>query len=498
MKRVYVASLHHESNSFNPIVAGEKDFVVMRGQEILDQLSPNNALAGIITRLQDQGYEVIPGLSARAVPNGLVDKAFYLGLKQEIIDRAQDANEDKPLDAIVLALHGSMTVKDYGEAEGPLLAELRALFPEIPLVSSLDMHTSLSQEMCQYCQGFVGYKTAPHIDCTETGEQATDLAIYMLETGKPIYSAAITVPILIAGEQSATSTEPMAGLIQDLKNYEKRKSILAASYLMGYPWADQETATVSVYVVSNQSQGDADGVALDLAEKIWHQRHDFDFISPALSTTQALARAQEAVKRGKTPFYISDSGDNPTAGASSDNNLFLAEILESDLLKDLTTPLLYAGFYDPEATLACRGKVGEKVSLKLGGAFDQAGSKALELSGQVKAYLEDYQQGSFPKGDLALLSVGMVDIIIAEQHVGFTGTKMFEDLGIKLKDLQVVVPKLGYLTPEHEALAKDSVLALTKGNTNEDLASIAYKHIPRPVFPLDDGFEYKPKDNFIS
>ena len=31
MKRVLVAGLQHESNSFNPIVTGEMDFLVIRG-----------------------------------------------------------------------------------------------------------------------------------------------------------------------------------------------------------------------------------------------------------------------------------------------------------------------------------------------------------------------------------------------------------------------------------------------------------------------------------
>lgn len=32
MKRVLVAGLQHESNSFNPIVAGKNDFQVIRGR----------------------------------------------------------------------------------------------------------------------------------------------------------------------------------------------------------------------------------------------------------------------------------------------------------------------------------------------------------------------------------------------------------------------------------------------------------------------------------
>ena len=38
MKRVLVAGLQHESNSFNPIVAGKNDFQVIRGAEVFQPL----------------------------------------------------------------------------------------------------------------------------------------------------------------------------------------------------------------------------------------------------------------------------------------------------------------------------------------------------------------------------------------------------------------------------------------------------------------------------
>ena len=51
MKRVLVAAMHHESNSFNPIVAGEKDFMVMRGAEFFENFRPNDSLSGVCQTL---------------------------------------------------------------------------------------------------------------------------------------------------------------------------------------------------------------------------------------------------------------------------------------------------------------------------------------------------------------------------------------------------------------------------------------------------------------
>lgn len=497
MKRVLVAAIHHESNSFNPIIAGINDFSVLRGEEFFKNIRNNDSLSGVITTLQEAGYEVIPTVSARAVPNGLVDYDFYMGIKNDIIEMARKANEEKSLDAITLSLHGSMRVKGLGEAEGPLLEELRELFPNIPLYSSLDMHTTMTEKMHNNCDGFVGYKCAPHTDCTETGQHAAQMTIKALEEGVVGTSAWVKVPILIAGEQSATAAEPMITLINALREVEKQPGIMAASYLMGFPWADNKDSAVAVHVVTENDQELADKTAIELAGLIWSKRNEFDFETEAYPQEEALDKAFEGVKAGTRPVYISDSGDNPTAGASSDNTDFIKHILEDGRAENLETPIIYGGFYDPVATRSCEGKIGEEITISFGSAFDTESSTPVTAMGTVKAYYKDWSKFNFPKGDLALFSTGGVDIVLAEQHVGFTDPQIYVDLGLNPETANIIICKLGYLTPGHEALSKRGILALTKGNTNENLKTIDYKLVERPIFPLDEEFDYDPKENLI-
>ena len=88
MKRVFTASMHHESNSFNPIIAGESEFTVIRGAEIFNRFKENDAATGIIKTLLAVGYEVVPSVFTSAVPNGEVDIDFYNKIKKEIIETA--------------------------------------------------------------------------------------------------------------------------------------------------------------------------------------------------------------------------------------------------------------------------------------------------------------------------------------------------------------------------------------------------------------------------
>lgn len=497
MKRVLVAGMHHESNSFNPIIAGENDFSVVYGKDIMNCLRQNDSVTGIITTLQSCGYEVVPTVFARAVPNGEVDRTFYEKIKAEILMRARQAQEEKPLDAITLALHGSMRIKEIGDAEGDLLEALALEFPDLPIFSSLDMHTTMTKKMNQHCNGFVGYKCAPHTDCTETGVHAARMTEFRLEHNRLPKTAWVKVPIIIAGEQSATSTEPMIQLIQRLREIEQKPGILAASYLMGFPWADNEDSSIAVYVVAEDDEELAEQEAIALADLIWSKRNEFQFQTETYSVAEAIDRAFKGIQEGPLPIYLSDSGDNPTAGASSDCTELLEQLIQDQRASELKHPVLYGGLYDPEATLACKGKVGQQLHLSIGAKFDSKTSKPLEVTGTVKSYAQGWGGMSFPKGDLALFHVNGVDIVLVQHHVGYTLPELFMELGVDPRDVELVVCKLGYLTQQHEEVAKRSIMALSKGNTNEDLCSIPFKKIQRPLFPLDQDFSYEAKHHLI-
>lgn len=497
MKRVLIAAMHHESNSFNPITAGEEDFRVIYGDDIFANLRANDSVTGIITTLQQAGYEVVPTVSARAVPNGEVDYAFYSRIKAEIIERAKVAQQQAPIDAITLSLHGSMRVREQGEAEGYFLEELRSLFPDIPIFASLDMHTTMTQRMHDNCDGFVGYKCAPHTDCSETGQHAARMTIAALENGTVAKSAWVKVPIMIAGEQSATAVEPMVGLIGALRAVERKDQIMAASYLMGFPWADNADSAIAVYVVADGDLALAEREAVELAQLIWSKKDEFEFLTETYHEREALDAAFAAIKEGQLPVYVSDSGDNPTAGSSSDCTGFLQLLMADPRTGTLSTPVIYGGIYDPVATKQCEGRVGQEITLTFGAKFDTVTSAPITATGVVKAYLKDWSRGMV-KSDLALFNSCGVDIVLAEAHVGYTIPEMFMDLGVDPHAANLVVCKLGYLTEQHEAVAKRSILALTKGSTNEDLRTLDYQHVQRPIFPLDDGFEYDAAHNLIA
>lgn len=479
MKRVLVAGMHHESNTFNPIITGEEDFNIYRGSEILDALNDGDSISGIIRTLQaDGGVEVVPVIFARAVPNGEIDRELYLGLKEELIAGIKAAGS---IDALCLSLHGSMRIDGIGEAEGDILEAVREIHPDLPLVTSLDMHATVTERMLQCADGFVGYKEAPHIDCFETGAHAAQLTLEALK-GTKLTTAWCRVPILIAGEQSETTVEPMKSMIDALKTAEELDEVLAASYLLGFPWADCEENGVCALVVTKEDPGTALAMAQDLGILFWETRRDFKFHTETYEPAEALAAALAAPEQ---PVYLSDSGDNPTAGSSADCTNFLKLILETPAAAALNPSILYAGIFDPAAVEGCRGRVGEEVTLSVGAKFDTKTSSPLILTGTVKGFIPRW--GAYG-ADIALFHTGGVDLILTAKHIGFIGPDMFEAFGIRAQDRKLIVVKLGYLTAFHKAEAARTIMALTDGSSNEKLASLPYEKVARPFFPLDTDF----------
>ncbi|MDD4451020.1 MAG: M81 family metallopeptidase, partial [Sphaerochaeta sp.] len=383
-KRVFVGGLHHESDTFNPIITGRDEIWVTRGADLFTKRE--SSYSGIINTLVAAGYEVIPSLVARAVPNGVWDHDYYQELKAELLQKLKEAGS---IDAICLSLHGSMRVQNLGEAEQDLLQAIREVHPTTPLFTSLDMHATLTKRMRHAADGFVGYKCAPHTDTYETGIHAALMVIRTLEMGKKPTMAAVRIPMLIAGEQSETSVEPMKSLIKELRSREQQQGVLACSYLLGFPWADGKENAVHAVVVTQDDQDKADRLAKELAQIFWSRKKEFGFYNETRMPADALKATRESIESGVYPVVISDSGDNPTAGSSGDVTNFLSLILSDPVLSKLDPPLLYQGFYDPQVDKEAFEKgVGASFECTLGAKIDTVKSKPVRAKATVKALKE--------------------------------------------------------------------------------------------------------------
>lgn len=92
----------------------------------------------------------------------------------------------RPLDGLLLDLHGAMVAEHIDDGEGELLARLRAVVgPSVPIAACLDLHGNLTQTMVDKSDVLVAFRTYPHIDMAETGKRTAEQLDRLMTRGKP-------------------------------------------------------------------------------------------------------------------------------------------------------------------------------------------------------------------------------------------------------------------------------------------------------------------------
>ena len=84
--KIAVGGMNHESNTFNPIITGENEFVVLRGEEFESKVGDTyNSAKGLYEKLKSYGYDVVPepymhySRLGQKVRNMLADLLFLKG-----------------------------------------------------------------------------------------------------------------------------------------------------------------------------------------------------------------------------------------------------------------------------------------------------------------------------------------------------------------------------------------------------------------------------------
>jgi microcystin degradation protein MlrC len=471
MIRIASGGFHTESCTFSPLITREEDFFVLRG----NALRRNYDFVS-----QYEGIDFVPIVRARALPGGPVDKSFYYAIKEEFLSGLKDCG---PWDGVFLHMHGAANVVGMDDAEGDWVASAREVVGQDCLIAaSYDLHGNVSRTVFENIDLLSAYRTAPHIDWYETIQRTFGLLVNCVRAKTRPLKAFIPIPILLPGEQTSTEWEPAASLYKLLPDIIAQEGVLDATILIGYVWADEPRASASVLAFGLE-QNAVNRAATILAQRFWDARHEFHFGAYAAPVDECIRLALESPEQ---PVIISDSGDNPTAGGAGDVPCVLERLLEHRV-----PDAVYASIADPAAVVVCQSAgVGTEVELSLGGKLDPINGSPLSLKGRVLSLAEQvpeiYDAGAEPlKNAIAAVQVEGIQVIITARRTVFHRIADYQRLGINPGEHKIIVVKIGYLEPELKQLAAKNLLALSPGAVNQDIESLPFKRIQRPVFPLD-------------
>jgi microcystin degradation protein MlrC len=466
--RVLTAGIRHESNSFTPYLTTEEDFTVLRGSEVTE----GRAWAIF---LEEEGVEVIPTLHAVSGPSGVVSKEAYESFRDEILTAFRSAG---PVDGIFLDMHGALHVEDYADAQADFIQQIREIVgEEVVVAASFDLHGNISQEFMAGLNILSALRTAPHVDGEETRLRTVKLLAEALNGHLLPQIAHINLPILIPGEKGITSVEPVKSFYDRLPEIAKMEGLMDASIFVGMPWTDVARAGMSVQVVAQDAKHllEAQEQAEELANAIWEEHQNLHFDVETATIDNAIKMALESKD---STVFITDSGDNITAGAAGDGTLVLERLLAHHV-----TDAVLAGIYDPEAVELCiDAGVGAEVELTIGGKIDYVFSKPLSVTGTVLRLPRGEPDSE--RADVVLQVDGVIVVLLCS-HRAFTDPTHFHDVEIDPLAYKIVVVKEGYLFQGLRDIAPRAIMALTPGFANQTLETMEYNQVRRPIFPLD-------------
>lgn len=459
--RIAIGGIASESCTFSPLPTRREDFQVLEGDALLAQHP-------YLAAYDDVAF--VPLFRARAMPGGPVDADAYAGFRQAFLHQLR---QEGPWDGIYLDMHGALYVQGMEDAEGDWMDGVREVVgPDCLVSASYDLHGNVSRRVVECLDLLTAYRTAPHIDGLETRQRACDLLVRCLRRSIRPHLAFVPLPLLLTGEQTATTTEPGASLYGRIPADIEHAGLIDASILVGYAWADEPRSGGSVVALGTEPSATRQAAA-DLAQAFWDARHDFGFAVPTGSVDECIAMALDATSR---PAYISDAGDNVTGGGVGDVPYVLERLLAYQV-----QGAAYASIADAAAVACCaEAGVGARVRLSLGGKLDPLHGTPLDVEGEVLA-LARPEPGNLQ----AAVQVGGVAVIVTAQRTAFTTVAQFEALGIDPRAEEIVAVKLGYLFPELQRVARTSVLALSPGAIDPLVERLPYERVRRPIYPLD-------------
>jgi microcystin degradation protein MlrC len=372
MARVLIGQFFHETHGFNPHPTPASRIVVRRGPELIESArGTGTTLGGMVERLSELGYEIVPTLGFVAAPSGRIEHAFFMSLSDEFLSLARRER----VDAIAIDLHGAMCTTGTTDADGDLLTRLRAAVGgTLPIGIGLDMHAHVTRAMLRAVDVCVACKECPHIDFPECGIRVIDCLDAMLHGRlKPVRAMAKAPMIHL--NSGLTASAPFSEVRKRADQIMAREpSIRDISLYQVYRFSDYEEEKGHTAVVLADGAPDvAAQAAQELAQLFWSQREKFCSDLPTIDAVLDRVASEESLR----PFILGDTGDRVIAGAPGDSTAILERAMQRPGLRGA------APITDPVSVeVATAAGVGAHVEMQIGGRLTP-GFSPLPVSGTV-------------------------------------------------------------------------------------------------------------------
>ncbi len=413
--RFAVAKFQHETCTFCP--GGDtrvEDW--LRQSEPLSRealLASGAYMRGFAQRARELGdVELVP-LSS---PDGVFGGSSRSWNTKETFDHfleamVSDLEARMPVDAVYLALHGAMAVREVPRPEAEIARRFREVVgPGVPIAATFDLHGNEDAAFLEHADFAFTTKRYPHYDARRQGERAAH-TLRLAARGEYRPATATRKPgVITATVLQWTGASPSMDIMERARRWEAREPGAYVSVFYGYPWSDVPDVGATVHVMTNDEQALADRIADDMSDFIWRVREDFAlgrFPGP-----EAAARiVSDAVSNGRTPVAVGDHSDRP-----GDATHVLAAFERAGIGK-----VLYGTITSPatlEALAQAGPRPGDPFDAEIGG-FTPSGGAPYRIRGRLEYFGEGLGYDavaavSFGAGNLVVLTPAYSQVLYPE------------------------------------------------------------------------------------
>ncbi len=479
MKRLAIARLWHEGNSFAPRPTGLAEFKsrewsggeaarqFYRGSET--ELGAAVAFLAAHPRIEGRFLR-----TAGAPPGGPLEQPFFQSLVAEIV--APLAAER--WDGVYLSLHGALLAAEEPLADLVLLQRVRDAIGDTPLAVTFDLHANLAPAIGPLVDILVGYKTYPHVDMAATAAKALGL-LQRLWAGEIRPCCRIAkAGALLSSHAMRSDAGPMAEIEAVAAAAERDAGALDITPFGGFAYGDTPAAGASVAVTVDGDPAAADLLARSVASAMRERRDAFRVSLPTAAA--ALARAQTLAG----PVAVLEPADNPLSGGAADTTGLLRALLA------LPQPgrAVFAFLCDPDlvARAAAAGP-GARLAVSLGARLCRDYGEAVEAEVTVLRLTDGRFVNRGPMeaglavamGPTAMLGLEGIELVITSSCHAVNDPAWFALHGIEPATLDLLCVKA---KNHFRAAFAGSFAALldcdTPGPAGLDLARLPFRHLP--------------------
>jgi len=490
MTRIFLAGIFHETHSFTDDRTGIDGFMIHRGQALLDRIGDGSQVDGFLTTAKRKGWEVIPAATYVCGASGMVEHAVFEAFWDETMPVLVQAIADG-LDGIFLSLHGAMVTTELEDPDGELLSRIRALpgAQNLPIFGVYDLHATLTQAMGDLSDGLVCYRECPHDDTYESAVRATELLARCLKTGVRPRQHVLVTPIVWPPTGTGTRDGPMQALEEAARRMEHEvPGVLAVNVVGGYSFADVRDAGLAFGIITEGDDSSAKAALQALADIAWQQRaggipheHDLDDV------------LRDFKPNPKGPVLLVEPADNIGGGGPGDCTDVMRALLKHDVAGAAVV------IADPKAVRALeRVPVGGHATIAIGGRGSRLdlGPVTLEIElvsrSDGRFELEDLKSQIVVLGRKIDMGTSVVvrhrglTVLLTSKRLAPMDLGQWRSQGIDPQKLSVIGIKaaVGHRRA-YDPIASASFTVRTRGPCTSDLRQLPYKHIRRPVYPLD-------------